>query len=745
MTNIDHDLARFLVRHRWWLFWTAMAAAAACWYPASNLSLDRRIENLFAAEDPVLPPHYRLKERFGGNEIVLCVYDDEALWTVDESGMRRLETIRRRLRKVPGVKGVLSIDMPIGKEVVNDHFVSRRIRQLFQSYTHGGDGRTACVACMLHPQEDTSVSREETIRTLRRTMRDLPAGLKPGIITGEPVMIHDAFQYLEADGRRLMVTTTILLAAVILICFQSIRWVVIPILVVQLSLLLTKGMLVLFQVNLTMVSSMLTAVVTVVGIGTVMHVIVRYREELGRGLAPEEALSRTLAALWSPVLWACVTDAIGFGALVAARVAPVREFGFMMALGSLVVLLSCALVIPALTLFGPRDRLTSDNAGDRFLNRRLLDLVKLVERHPLPLALVTIVGSLAASSGAYFLQTETDFTRNFREGTEIVSSYELVESKLGGAGVLDIVIEAPEVLSWPYIRQVLLMEKQLREEVQIKDEDGKTEPGLTKILSLADAIYYAAPRDISKARRLQQVLINTGLTMMRRAIPEFFDALYSAEPDADGKRHLRIMLRARERQPSQQKQAIIDDVTRIATKNFPEAEVTGYFVLLTNLIDSILRDQWRTFGIAVAGIFFVMLIAVRGIKLAIVALIPNVVPIVVVNGLMGWLGFRMNMGAAMIAAVSMGLAIDGAIHYLIALRRAREEGRNLSDALAVVQQSVGRGMTFSVLALVTGFSALATSPFVPTIYFGTLVSVSMFCTLIGTLVWLPLLIRWVDR
>ncbi|HEY6562941.1 MAG TPA: MMPL family transporter, partial [Pirellulaceae bacterium] len=327
MPQAEHALARFLVRWRWWLFALGAVGAAACWRPAMNLSLDRRIENMFASDDPVLPPHYRLKERFGGNEIVLCVYDDPHLLRSDGTGMNRLERIRTRLRRIPGVKGVLSIDMPIGKEIVNDHFVSRRVRQLFQSYTHGADGRTACVACMLHPQDATRTSRESTIRALRLAMRNLPEPLKPGIITGEPVMIHDAFQYLEADGRRLMITTTILLGIVILICFQSLRWVVIPIVIVQLSLLLTKGLLVLFRVNLTMVSSMLTAVVTVVGIGTVMHVIVRYREELGHGRDPETALTRTLSALWSPVLWACVTDAIGFGALVAARVAPVREFG----------------------------------------------------------------------------------------------------------------------------------------------------------------------------------------------------------------------------------------------------------------------------------------------------------------------------------------------------------------------------------------------------------------------------------
>jgi hypothetical protein len=148
--------------------------------------------------------------------------------------------------------------------------------------------------------------------------------------------------------------------------------------------------------------------------------------------------------------------------------------------------------------------------------------------------------------------------------------------------------------------------------------------------------------------------------------------------------------------------------------------------------------------VALAGIYVTMLLAVRNMRLALVAVVTNFVPIMVVNGMMGWVGLKINMGAAMIAAVSMGLAIDGSIHYLIAYRRARLRSRSVTEALASVQQSVGRGMIFSTLALIVGFSALATSQFVPTVYFGTLVSISMLCTLFGTLIWLPLLIRWVE-
>src|SRR5205823_4856878 len=118
-------------------------------------------------------------------------------------------------------------------------------------------------------------------------------------------------------------------------------------------------------------------------------------------------------------------------------------------------------------------------------------------------------------------------------------------------------------------------------------------------------------------------------------------------------------------------------------------------------------------------------------------------PIFMVMGLMGWLGLKINMGAAMIAAVSMGLSVDSSIHYITSFRRAQSEGLAVGQALAAVQQTVGRAMVFSTLALIIGFSVLCISEFVPTIYFGCLVSLAMLGGMFGNLLVLPLLLKLV--
>src|SRR5439155_2001519 len=175
------------------------------------------------------------------------------------------------------------------------------------------------------------------------------------------------------------------------------------------------------------------------------------------------------------------------------------------------------------------------------------------------------------------------------------------------------------------------------------------------------------------------------------------------------------------------------------------ADITGFFVLLTNLIESIIRDQWITFAVASVGIMAMVWIGFRSWKYAVVAMIPNAVPIYMVMGLLGWLGLKMNMGAAMSAAVSMGSSVDSSVHYYSAFRRERRAGKSVHVALAACQQSVGLAMIFSTVALIVGFGVLVSSQFVPTIYFGALMSLAMLGGMLGNLIVLPLLLLWTER
>jgi predicted RND superfamily exporter protein len=775
MARGTERFVEFLIAWRHWLLAGAVLAAIGAWFPAQRMEFDRSIENMFAADDPILSPYRRLKSQFGGNEIVLAVYRDPELLAEDGRGIRRLAEISRRTKEVPGVKGVLSLsevdgllqsiakfrrfgevlglgakDEWKGPIILNPRDeVAAKYRDLFEGYTHSGDGQTVAIAVMLVPQSAESatrqadVSRRDTIERLSKIVEDLPDGLPPGVLAGEPVMVSEGFRLLEEDGRRLGWWSTILLGIVILLSFRSLRWLIVPIALVQWAILVTQAVLVLGQFKLTMVSSMLTAIVTVVGVATVIHLIVHYRELTAGGLEPAGAFRRATILLVWPIIGAILTDCAGFGSLWYASVGPVQDFGVMMVAGSLMVLVAMALVVPGLTLLGasaarPHKPTWAEGQLDLGLSR----LVEFVQRRPWLTGAVSLLLAAAAAAGSARLEVESDFTRNFRPGSRIVAWYEYVESRLGGAGVWDVLIPAPSELDDAYLSRVRKLESQLR---TIRIAANSPEPSLTKVLSLVDALDAGGSDPALALMTAEARVLGMGVAM-----PTFMGALQGK--DDEGRRWLRIMLRARERQPAERKRELIETVTRVAREAFPgnkadepRAEVTGFFVLLTRLIESMIRDQWVTFGIATGAIFLMLLVGFRRLSWALVGLIPNALPVFALMGALGWLGLKINMGTAMIAAVSMGMSVDSSIHYFAAFGRLRRSGQAVHEALDAVQRSVGRAMVVSTLALIVGFSVLCTSEFVPTIYFGALVSLAMLGGMAGNLVVLPLLLSVTEK
>ncbi|MEW4563431.1 MMPL family transporter [Bremerella sp. JC770] len=753
---------------RWPLLWIGVALTIGAVFLGRGLSFDRSIENMFAADDPLIQSHERFNRIFGGNEVILGVYQDDQLFASDGSGLSRVREVRLQIEALDGVKEVLTLDRDLTRGFVLDSgsAAGDKLKELFAGYTHNRDGNIVALPIQLTPKSQSTVSRVELIEQIRAIFKQLPGGM----ITGEPVMVVDGFQYVEEDGDRLGWATSLLLAAVILLVFRNIRWMVIAIVVVQVTLQWTHAALAISGLQLSMVSSMLTAIVTVIGVATVVHYILRFRQYRDQGEAPQEALASASAYLLAPVFWACATDAVGFSALLITSVGPVHDFGIMMAVGAMLVLPAVLVFLPGLVLAGSPTLVDPASPwGDAKLSSGLSRTINAIVKRPVLLTSLVLVAFAVSLWGATRLRVESDFTKNFRENTPIVQAYAFVEEELGGAGVWDVAIPAPKQLTWDYLQEVQTLEDRLRSEV----------PELSKVLSLADVVsamleadkkkspvqlpgMALLPLDIDSLNARFPSMVNSmmqaGMTSLRAQLPETLNSLYASDPQNPDQHWFRIMLLSKERQDAQTKQETIQAVRRVVAEYYAEKQaqaekdsepevhdsepiVSGFFVLLTHLIDSLIRDQWQSFALAIAGIGVTMTLAFRSLKMALLALIPNVLPILMVTGAFGLLGYRINMGAAMIAAVSMGLGVDASIHYIYGFQRSVADGMTPSQALVEVQQSVGKAVIFATFALIAGFSILCVSDFVPTIYFGVLVGLTMLGALVGNLIILPLSIK----
>jgi len=751
MRTVAESVASWLVRWRNLLAILALVVAIGSVAQSRRLEFSRSIDAMFDRTDPALVPYRRMIRAFGSSEVVLAAYDDPELFST--AGIQRLRSLTDTITALSGIASATSLaDTPLGNRIIETATspMARRLVSLLEGYAVGTDHRTAAIVCVLatpaasaSTPRDQAVSRADVIDRIRGIVVDLPAGT----VAGEPVMLRDGFAMLERDGNLLGTASGILAGAVLLVSFRSLRWLVVPLAVVLLALWSTRAVLAVIGLKLTMVSTMLSAMVTVVAIATVVHLIIEFRRQREEGFAPAAALERTIALLFWPVVGSIATDVIGFGSLVASRVGPVHDFGIMTSVGAVMVLVAAALTVPFLALWGQFDADPKRAWGEGVLELGLDRLMQRIMSHPVPILIGSSLLVATAVAGMQWLEVETDFTRNFRRSSPVVASYDMIESRLGGAGVWDVLLPAGDAIDGQMLSKVNRLENRLRTEVTIPGPDGRPVSALTKVMSVADVMAAVSPISLEQLEStwLGNRLVAGGLAVLRKQLPQLDRTLIGRDPD-DGSTWLRVMLRAHERQPAPQKRAIIDQVKRIVGEEFPArdgrpaGEVTGFFVLLSQLVERMLSDQWLTFLLATVGIFLLLAVSFRSLLVAAVALVPNALPIFVVLGLLGWAGDRINMGTAMIAAVSMGLSVDSSIHYIAAFRRRLASGQTIGAALETAHQTAGRAMIFSTLALVIGFLALTTSGFIPTVSFGALSCLTLTGGLFGNLVVLPVLL-----
>ncbi len=753
--------------------------------------MNRSLSAMFSPDDPAMLDYQQMQSRFGGNLVVMWVYEDEQLMT--NAGLARSRRWTERVESIDGVEGVLSLaklvdafhylrpslsspfssmlatsEQPAEPLFHSDDPVAVQFRDLFAGYTHSPDERTAAIVVMLRGGTQANSSRvSETIAQLRGLAAEMPPSAG-AILVGEPVLLEDAFDMILADGRRLAIGTIGLLSIVILLTLRDLRVVALSAICIVWSSVATRALMVLFGVEMSLVSTILLALIAVIVVAAIMHLAVRYR-------APGATLAGVIGVLAIPIACTCFTDAAGFASLMISHVRPVAEFGGMTATAACCVLISLVLFSPSVLSLpewlrvGARKRIensTETRVDTSPLHRLLLLLARGSVRWRVALTVMAFACLIAATFYVIGLETNSSFLDNFRRTSPIVRAYNRVEERLGGAGVWDVTLPAPRRITAEYLQHVRDLEDELRE-IEVKPNDAGTnrEGGvrLRNVLSLADADAVAA-----QVTMLSLVSPEVRLAGMRAAIPAFAEALltFPAATEPERPRRMRIMLRSDESLPGSEKSALMAAVRRTvatATENaFRQVEtsaeqtrggdeiaekgvVTGYSVLMSRLVASLVRDQWTALAVALAAVGLLLLVVTADWRLTIVSLIVNTLPIVVVLSCMGWFGGQLDLGSAMIGAVSIGLSIDGSIHFLSGYQRRRFEGQTAEMAATQSAADLGTPILLASAALVIGFAVLVTSPFVPTATFGLLVAATLTLSALANLTLLPAMVVFVSE
>jgi predicted RND superfamily exporter protein len=168
--------------------------------------------------------------------------------------------------------------------------------------------------------------------------------------------------------------------------------------------------------------------------------------------------------------------------------------------------------------------------------------------------------------------------------------------------------------------------------------------------------------------------------------------------------------------------------------------LTGLLVLYNNMLQSLFESQILTLGIVVLALMAMFWLLFKSMKVALIAIVPNLLAVGTVLGFMGWFNIPLDMMTITIAAISRGIAVDNTIHYIYRFKNEFMAIGQYTKTLHLCHGSIGYAMYYTSVTIIIGFSILVLSNFLPSIYFGLLTGLAMFIALFSALTLLPQLL-----
>jgi predicted RND superfamily exporter protein len=606
-------------------------------------------------------------------------------------------------------------------------------------------------AALPHEHRDNVDARRAFQRRVVADVRDILDDYRERGATihasGLPTISVDMVDYIEHDIVWFGWAVALFLLGALFVFFRKPRFVLLPLTTCLVTVVTMMGLMVVFDVETTVVTSNVSSLLFIIGMAHSIHLVVAYREV--RGDEPDvpyrDSLMAAVDRVWKPCLYTALTTAAGFLSLLFADVAPVKQFAWTMAAGTVFAFAVSLVFLPAaLATLSP----TVETPLQESARARLLARCAGIATHVRPVVyVVALVAAAGAAWGMSRLRVDTSFIDYFVPSTEVHQGIKWVD-QVGGTMTLEVILPGEEGAYW-------VKDENFAAIVALHDWfDAQPEVG--KTMSLAAVERYGrriATAASPFAANMKPQALFFFFTQQARAqgrpeaVEQATSMVLSREKDEAGEaipRFTRVQARIKETTVDLRREAFLARLQEFLDSDPAfegrEPVVTGMFQLFTRMLETVVGSQVRSFGLVFIGCAIMLVLLMRHIGAGILMMIPNLLPIAIVLGTMGATGITLDIMTITIASVSLGIAVDSAIHYVTRFRREVRASGDFSRATAHAHQSIGRAILYTALTVIAGFLILAMSRFTPTIYFGVLVGVAMVTGLAANLVLLPSLL-----
>jgi predicted RND superfamily exporter protein len=512
---------------------------------------------------------------------------------------------------------------------------------------------------------------------------------------------------------------TVILAIVLAFSFRTVIGVIAPLLTVGIGVILTLGTIAALGFSLSMISVLVPPLLMILGLSYSVHVTSEYHQLRRNSDSRHSIILQTLKHMTLPVMLTGLTTIAGFVALMANPIGAVKEFGIFSAIGVIYISVLSVTFTPALLKAldcNPGKMKAAGSAGkesgfDRFVNR----VAQFDLHHQRKIFVFSAVVFLLALVGMSQIHVSTESITNFASDSDVRRGFDVVNEKLGGANHFYIVIEGDhqDTFKGP---ENLATVKALQNWLEAQPEIGGTVSVADYLMLINQAFHDNDPafHSIPESKRLiTQLLFLSSSEELDRIVDSRFKTT-------------NIVVRSRVIN-SDKMSALLERIEERLV-GFPEhlkPQVTGNPVLISETLTDIIVGQARSVGLALVFVYGILAIMFMSHKIGFVALLPNVLPVAVYFGSLGFFGISLNPSTSLIAPMVLGIAIDDTIHYFS--RFNREVRRHADDrkATLLAMKAVGRPVTFTSIGLCLGFLVLMTSELRMQVHVGIMASYAL--------------------
>jgi predicted RND superfamily exporter protein len=783
------DAARALLRQRGLILGALVVAAIVGAWCARDLEVEFDPQQLVAHEADVANDQARLEHAFGTRShavvVVLHAQGEQTLTT--DAALRAMHELARGLASIEGVARVEGLttsrlpcaardDVTLDALEVADEHVEQQVRAIVEAEPErfpagllslgaplalrpiGGDGvlaaseaaevraliesvplirgrlvsadgRVAVIVAML--DTDDAVRGQEVVQAIRSHAAALALEGVAASVTGLPAMREEMNAALREDQIQLIALAVLGTLIVLVAGMRTSAGVVLPLAAVGIALSLTMGGMAFAGITLNLLTNMLPPLLLTIGLAEAMHMVLRHAEETKAGRSPHEASVEVVKTMWLPCFVTTFTTAIGFAALVVAESPALQVFGAVAAaasmLGYAVTVVFIPAALPSFRPLPPAERQRPDA-----LDRALVELAGTVgKRAHLTIAIGVVVG-LAAVSVAREVDVESRLLDQFARGTTIAQTSLLLEAELDGFRTVELgLFAAPGTFATA--SGLGLLDAVTRDAGQRPDvlrASSVAELAREALVLLANdpRAREASVRSDSEAAAL--------VALLRAEDPDGIGRLVVSDGSA-----ARIEIRVRD-SGSARTLALVEaleaTVVREAEQRDIALEVTagGEAYAASRGLERITRALGGLVA-AVLTIFVVMALLFRSVRLGLLAIPPNALPLLVTLAYMVVRGIALHAATVIVFTVTVGLAVDGSTHVVSRFREELEVGGSRREVLRRTVLGSGRAVLLSSVTLLVGYVVLLTSRFEPVRLFGELSLVSIAGATVSQTLLLP--------